>query len=194
MKRLALLIAGFCLFAGGLRAQPPQSPSKSVSVLGTALILKDEKRTADQYLAEYIPEAESFDNFTKMFAVWGRLDGSDAQAQVKAKIQFVTARKASDPMANYNAFQSEDKKAYGLDFLISEGAVMEHNVWSFQNVKGGVLAYQYARRHYDGKSSQSAADFIREIPSVRNQVLGAFKSTSLPRPPGYVLADQSSLK
>jgi hypothetical protein len=188
MKRLVrvvlfvLPLQAACLLTGGAGAE---TSGKSIIVLGSPLVLKNEKSTADQYLAEYIPLNETFDNFTKMFAVWGRLDGSDAQAQVKAKIQFVTSRKITDPVANYSAFQSDDKKSFGLDFLISEDALMEHNVWSFQNVKGGVLAYQYVRRHYEGKSAQSGADFIKEIPSVRDQVLTFFKTASLPRPQGY---------
>jgi hypothetical protein len=100
-------------------------------------------------------------------------------------MQFVNSRKGKDPLANSAAFQSDDKKTLGLDFLISEGGVMEHNVWSFQNVKGGVLAYQYARRHYEGKSAQSGEAFIQEIPSLRNQVLNAFKTAPLPKPQGY---------
>lgn len=183
MKRL-ITLSLFILFvamASPLKADMP----KSVTVLGAALVQKEEKQNAKQYLAEYIPEGENFDNFTKMFAVWGQLDGSDAESQVKAKMAFVQARKGKDPLANYSLFQSDDKKTFGLDFLISEGTVMEHNVWTFQNVKGGVLAYQYARRHYDGKSPQSAEAFIKEIPSVGGQVLKFFKESQLPRPQGY---------
>src|SRR5262249_18327277 len=172
-----LLIQAACLFA--------VETNKSITVLGVSLVMKDEKRTADQYLAEYIPEGETFDNFTKMFAVWGRLDGSDASSQVKAKIQFVNSRKGTDPVANFNAFQSDDKKTYGLDFLISEGGVMEHNVWTFQNVKGGVLAYQYAERHYEGKSTQTDEEFIKGIREIRDQVFNFFKTSPLPKPDGY---------
>lgn len=184
-KFLGVLFVFFFLIAGGVRAEIAAVAGKSVTVLGSPLVLKDEKKTADQYLGEYIPEGETFDNFTKMFAVWGKLDGSTAEFQAKAKMQFVTARKATDPLANFNVFQSADKKTFGLDFLISDGGVMEHNVWSFQNVKGGVLAYQYAERRYDGKSAQSAEDFIKGIPAVRDQALNFFKTASLPRPDGY---------
>ncbi len=186
MKRFIFfifLIQAGCLFFGRVSAE--NGAIKSVVVLGAPLVLKEEKKTATQYLAEYIPEGEVFQNFTKMFAVWGRLDGSDAQYQVKAKTQFVSSRKGKDPVANFNVFQSDDKKILGLDFLVSEGGMMEHNVWSFQNVKGGVLAYQYVRRHYEGKSPQSAQDFIREIPAIRNHVLSFFKTAPLPRPQGY---------
>ena len=62
---------------------------------------------------------------------------------------------------------------------------MEHNVWSFQNVKGGVLAYQYARRRYEGKSAESAEAFIKGIPAIRDQALTFFKAAALPRPQGY---------
>src|SRR4030095_6238468 len=186
MKRfiffIVLIQAGF-LFIGRVGAE--NGTVKSVVVLGAPFVLKEEKKTAHQYLAEYMPEVEVFQILTRMFAVWGRLDGSDAQFQVKEKTQFVNSRKGKDPVANFNVFQSDDNKMLSLDFLISEGGMMEHNVWSFQNVKGGVLAYQYARRTYEGKSPQSEQDFIREIPAIRNQVLSFFKSASLPRPEGY---------
>jgi hypothetical protein len=185
MKKNRLIISTCLLSALLLVSFLARAETKSVTVLGSPLVLKNEKAASGQYLAEYIPEGETFDNFTKMFAVWGRLDGSDAQSQVKAKIQFVNSRKATDPVANYSAFQSDDKKTFGLDFLISEGGVMEHNVWSFENVKGGVLAYQYAERHYEGKSTQSSADFIKGIPTIRDQALKFFKTAQLPRPEGY---------
>ena len=157
----------------------------AVTVLGIPFFLQEEKKNPTQYLAEYLPQGENFQNYSKMFAVWGRLDGSDASAQVNAKVQFVKARQGKDPMANYNLFQSNDKKMYGLDFLISEGGVLEHNIWTFHNVKGGVLAYQYVRRYYEGKSSGSESEFIKAIPSIRDQVLKFFNTANLPRPQGY---------
>jgi hypothetical protein len=186
MARWALFI--FVVIQGMimLAAKPGMgAESQAITVLGTALVLKEEKKTATQYLAEYIPEAENLQNYSKMFAVWGRLDGSDASSQANAKIQFIKSRQGKDPVANYNLFQSNDKKMLGLDFLISDGGIMEHNIWAFQNVKGGVLAYQYVRRHYEGKSTQPGSDFIREIPSVRDQVLKFFNTATLPRPQGY---------
>jgi hypothetical protein len=176
----------FVLFLGSpslAAAAKPRSQQKSIEILGSTLVLKDEKKSATQYLAEYIPANETLDDFTKMFAVWGQFDGSSALSQVKAKIQFVDSRKGSDPVANFKVFQYEDKKSYGLDFLISQGGLMEHNVWYYTDVKGGVLAYQYVRRHYDGKSVQSAEDFIKAVPKVGNRILPLFSKTSaLPQP------------
>lgn len=166
-------------------AAKSKADSKSIKILGTTLVLKEEKKTETQYLAEYLPAIETFDDFTKMFAVWGYLDGTNAVAQAKAKIQFVNARKATDPVANYKLYQTEDKRSIGLDFLISEGGVMEQNVWYFTDVKGGALSYQYARRRYEGKSPQSAVDFINETPEVASKVLTYFKNKALPRPEGY---------
>ena len=157
----------------------------TIQVLGTTLTLKEEKKLPKQYLGEYISSEESFDNFTKMFAIWGRLDGQDAITQVKAKVQFVNARKGTDPVANYKLFIGDDKKSYGLDFMISEGGVIEHNVWNYTNINSGVLSYQFVRRHYEGKSAQSAQDFIKSAPQVGSEVLTFFKTGSLPKPEGY---------
>ncbi len=52
--------------APAAKSQPQQ---KSIQILGTTLELKEEKKLAKQYLGEYIPATETFDNFTKMFAV-----------------------------------------------------------------------------------------------------------------------------
>lgn len=159
--------------------------AKTLVVLGSSLTLKEEKQNKTQYLAEYIPASETFDNYTKMFAMWGQLDGSKPIEQVKAKVQFVNSRKGKDPMANFKLYENDNKKAYGLDFLISEAGIIEHNVWYFTEVKGGVLAYQYARRYYQGKSTTNEADFLREIPKATSDALSFFKNTALPKPPGY---------
>lgn len=121
----------------------------SVEFLGTVMVLKEKQKAKTQYIAEYLPAGETFDNYTKMFAVWGWLDGADAASQAKAKVQFVNSRKGKDLVANYKLYKADDGASFGLDFLISEGRIMEHNVWYFTNVNGGVLAYQYVRRNYN---------------------------------------------
>jgi hypothetical protein len=163
--------------------KPGSAIAPSVRIAGTTFELKDEKQAAGTYVAEYLPAGENFERFTRMFAVWGQQDGSTALAQVKAKIQFVEARKGTDPVANYKVFKAEDENAYGLDFLISEGAVLEHNVWYFKSFKGGVVAYQYARRHYRGADGQATRDFFGQIGPAGSEVLAFFKANPLPVPP-----------
>ena len=182
-----LIIA--CLFVGQFSVAGPQTVAavptqKSVTLLKTEFIQKEEKQTTSQYLAEYLPAKEDFDHYTQMFAVWGLLDGSTIESQVKAKVEFVKSRKPKDPVANYNLFKS-DENGYGLDFLISEGPITEHNIWYYIKVKGGVLAYQYNRRYYAGQKTSSAKEFIEQIPKIRNQILEALKSKDMPVPPGY---------
>lgn len=165
--------------------KPVPSIASSVRIAGTTFELKEEQRGTSSYVAEYLPAGENFDHFTRMFAVWRQQDGSTALAQLKAKVQFLAARKGTDPVLNYTVFVAQEEGSYALDFLISEGAILEHNVWYFKNVKGGALAYQYARRHYRGESAQAASDFIAGRGPVTAEILAFFKANSLPVPGGY---------
>ena len=187
-----LLACGFC--AGVSLPSPARAAEKpvlkpgsaiapSVRIAGTAFELKDEKQATGTYVAEYLPAGENFDQFTRMFAVWGRKDGSTALDQIKAKVQFIESRKGTDVVANYKVFKAEGEDSYGLDFLISEGVILEHNVWYFKNVKGGAIAYQYARRHYRGEDRQATKDFFTRIGPVGAEVLAFFKANPLPVPP-----------
>lgn len=165
--------------------KPGSAIAPSVRIAGATFELKEEQRGTSTYVAEYLPAGENFDQFTRMFAVWGQQDGSTALAQLKAKVQFVEARKGTDVVANYKVFKADGEDSYGLDFLISEGAILEHNVWYFKNVKGGAIAYQYARRHYRGADGQATRDFFTKIGPVTNEVLAFFKANPLPMPGGY---------
>ncbi len=182
-----LIILGVLTFQFCLASSKPVvavAAKKSITILKTEFVKKEEKQDASQYLAEYLPVGEDFDHYTQMFAVWGQLNGSTPESQVKAKVEFVKSRKPTDPVANYSLFKS-DENGYGLDFLISEGPITEHNVWYYTRVKGGVLAYQYNRRYYAGQKASSAKEFIEQIPKIRNQILEALKSKNMPVPTGY---------
>ena len=64
----APLISEICVLPGHAAAE--QSVSKTVSVLGKVLELKDTQggKSGQAFIAEYIPAGETFDNFTVMFA------------------------------------------------------------------------------------------------------------------------------
>lgn len=177
-----LFLSQLCIASSKTTTVAPNK--KTITILKAKFVQKEEKQNASQYLSEYLPAGEDFENYTQMFAVWGLLDGSTIESQVKAKVEFVNSRKPADPVANYTLFKS-DENGYGLDFLISEGPITEHNIWYYIKVKGGVLAYQYNRRHYKGQKVSSAKEFIEQIPKTRNQILEVLKSKNMPIPSGY---------
>lgn len=158
---------------------------KVIVLNGVKFTLKDEKKSSQSYLAEYLPDGENFDQFNQMFAVWGSKDSTTLSDQVKAKVQFVNSRKSTDPVANFKLFVGDDKKSYGLDFMISEGNIIEHNLWYFTESKKGKIMYQYVRRNYKELSRVPASEFISEVPKVRNEILAEFKKIKLPKPDGY---------
>jgi hypothetical protein len=166
-------------------AQAAQSLPTSVTVLGKTLVLKDSQGggPGDKFLAEYIPSDETFDNWTLMFAsrfVPGA--GLDPMASAVATANRISARKQSgDLLANSAVFKSADGKSVVVDFLSSEGDIIEHNVFRYFRTPKGLVSFQIARRIYSNKAEQSDIQaFIRGIKTKRNQIVSESMRADLP--------------
>jgi hypothetical protein len=165
------------------QAQAAQSVPKSVTVLGKTLTLKDSQGggTGGKFIAEYIPGDESFDNWTLMFA--SRFEpgaGLDPMATAAAAANRISARKQSgDLLANSAIFKSADGKSVVIDFLSSEGGLIEHNVFRYFRTPKGLVSFQIARRIYKAEQSDVQA-FIRSIKTKRNQIVSELMRADLP--------------
>jgi hypothetical protein len=180
----ATTLAATDLFAPA-PAQAAQSLPKSVIVLGKALVLKDSHGggPGDQFIAEYIPGNETFDNWTLMFASrFSPGAGLDPMASAMTTANRISARKQSgDLLANSAVFKSSDGKSVVIDFLTSEGNVIEHNVFRYFNTHNGLVSIQIARRIYSDKATQSDIQaFIRSIKTKRNQIVSQSMRADLP--------------
>ena len=69
--------------------------------------------------------------------------------------------------------------------MVSDGAIVEHDVWLYKDVKGGVLAHQCVYRHYEGRPGRSTEVFIRAIPAAGSKAMRFMATHDLPRPKGY---------
>lgn len=179
----------FSMFAPAMqmRAQAAQehSPPKSVTILGTKLPLKDSRGggAGQQFIAEYIPKGETFDNWTMMFAS-RFVPGTqlDPAASAEATAHRISARKEKgDPMANAAVFKAPDGKSIVVDFLMSEGNVIEHNVFRYFQTPKGLVSLQIARRIYETKTNnQEVKDFITSIKAKRGVILNEIMRADLP--------------
>lgn len=165
------------------QAQAAQSLPRSVTVLGKTLTLKDSQGGAPggKFIAEYIPGDESFDNWTLMFA--SRFEpgaGLDPMASAAAAANRISARKQSgDLLANSAVFKSADGKSVVIDFLSSEGGIIEHNVFRYFRTPKGLVSFQIARRIYKAEQSDIQA-FIKSIKTKRNQIVSELMRADLP--------------
>ena len=103
-------------------------------------------------------------------------------ASAVATANRISARKQSgDPLANSAVFRSQDGKSVVINFLTSEGGVIEHNVFRYFRTPKGLVSFQIARRIYADKAEQGDIQaFIRGIKTKRNQIVNESMRTDLP--------------
>lgn len=163
----------------------PADPSmpKTVKVLGETLTIKNNALTEkDEFIAEYIPAGQTWDDWTTMYAVRLIPDTSlDAEASATATAERIKARKATDPVANAAVLKQDDGKSCAVDFLISAGPIIEHNVFLYFKQPKGLVSLQVARRLYAKKGeNEQLKPFIMGIPQLRPQILKELTSGDLP--------------
>jgi hypothetical protein len=167
------------------QAQAAQSLPGSLTVLGKTLVLKDshDGGPGGKFIAEYIPGDQTFDNWTLMFAsrfIPGA--GLDPMASALATANRISARKQSgDLLANSAVFKSQDGKSVVVDFLSSEGNIIEHSVFRYFRTPKGLVSFQIARRIYANKAEQSDIQaFIKSIKTKRDQFVSESMRADLP--------------
>ena len=68
-----------------------------------------------------------------------------------------------------------------IDFLTSEGNVIEHNIFRYFTTRNGLVSIQIARRIYTDKATQSDIQaFIKSIKTKRNQIVSESMRADLP--------------
>jgi hypothetical protein len=135
---------------------------KTASLLDKSLVLKSqESSSSEDLVAEYIPAAETLDRWTLMLGVRiFNLKLTPAKAaQMKAQ-EIAARREQGDVMANSASFAKDGTTV--VDFVLSQGPIVEHNVMSFSTLPDGrLVSYQLARRYYQKDPSAGVEDGLR---------------------------------
>jgi len=158
---------------------------EAVTILDTPLVLKYHQTKNGQTIFEYTQDNETLEQWSLMFAV-RVLPGKNLSpyASVQATAQKIAARKKQgDPVANSLVMKSDDGDSYAIDFLISEGTLIEHNVFRYLKTEGGMMSYQIARRvDISRDGSETVQQFIKAIPNERGRILRELLRKDLPVP------------
>lgn len=174
MKAIVTLLIALvgCL---GLSAQTPTeyfSVGNPINYCGTDFSLAwSSHPQANYYLQEYLPEGETFDNYTQMVTVsvifWDRTP----REAVEAKIAELEKRKQTDPVTNYMV--AENNGEYILEFIVSDSTgnddltTVEVDVHHYRQMtingrNASVLDFYSARAYGD-----DILPFIQSIPYKR---------------------------
>jgi hypothetical protein len=167
------------------QAAPEHVLPQSVTVLGQSLVLKDTQGggPGQKFIAEYIPKDETFDNWTSMFAS-RFVPGTDLDPKASAEAtaeRIMDRKEKGDAMANAMVLEAPDGKSIVVDFLLSEGNIIEHNIFRYFQAAKGLVSLQIARRVYQNAANdQQVKDFIVSIKTERSSFLKEIMRSDLP--------------
>ena len=136
------------------------------------------------YLQEYLPDGETFDNYTQMFTVGVIFYGDasyNSEFALQAKIEELEKRKKTDRVCRY--IVAENNGEYILDFIVSDSKndklnFVEADIHYYKDVTiNGIKANIYSRRAY----GDDIIPFMKSIPSLRSEWYENITKLPLPK-------------
>lgn len=187
MRLLAALACAAALMCGPVLAQTaPQDHlgfAGPVSFRGQDFVFAWSSRPSDTYAKhEYLPQGQDANSYTDMFlieAVAGALTPSEAAA---AQAQLLEARRAEDPVANFEIIRNEASGEVLLDFVISDLSadpiLVEWNAYRYTGLAaGGVALFGVSRRGY---GEDGARSLLETLGGLRQDDINALATHDLP--------------
>lgn len=123
------------------------------------------------YKQEYVPAGQRVERYESMVLIDVRPLGAGVAEAVRAMIEQINVRKASDPVVNFDVIVNEAGDEVLLDFVMSSsdasGVIVEWNAYRYAPGPGGqgTTMVGISRRGYD----EAARDFLVELKTRRAQ-------------------------
>lgn len=138
--------------------------------------------TLSYYKQEYLTAGQQADKYTSMLmieAVTGTVTLKDA---VTAKMNEITARKQTYALANYQVIENKATGEYLLDFIMSEGSVVEWNAYRYSALTDksgkttGIRLFAISKRSYGNASTA----FLKALKTERQKDIAVLAAYKLP--------------
>lgn len=137
---------------------------------------------------EYLPEGQTPDHYTDMLLVERLVSDLDVAKAAQQQVATLEARKAKDPVVNYQILQNPDHSEIILDFVLSDHlpdgtVVVEWNAYRYASVPtpGGQPAMLLFGVSHRGYGDQAKA-FMQGLGDRRNSEIAALAQAALPQP------------
>lgn len=123
------------------------------------------------YKQEYLPEGQALPGYDQMLMIDVLLGEAGPRELLGAKLEELEARKAADPLVNYDWLAKDDGSAYLLDFVLSGRTasgelIVEWNAYRYEALPGGAVMLGISRRGY---GDEGVRDFLAEELKPRRQ-------------------------
>jgi hypothetical protein len=191
---VAFAVAVVCgvLFAGMAAPLPARSPSPADERIGIPGPIRFGSQSfalawtshpaPDQYKQEYLPAGESVDHYSSMLMIDLTTSAATGKAMARKMIESLEARKASDPVVNYQVITNPANGELILDFVLSaSGAdgkdIIEWSAYRYSSQGKGVRMVGISRRAYGNQVDP----FLRkELSALRTRDIAALSALTLP--------------
>lgn len=137
--------------------------------------------------SEYLPKGQKLPDYRDMLLVEQLDNGMSLRTAVQKQLEFLRARKASDPVVKHSLSVNEQSGEFLLDFVLSaqdpaRGTIIEWNAYRYiprKNAEGSpyTFLYAYSRRAY---GDDNATRFLEELKSRRSQDIAALIGAPVP--------------
>ena len=136
---------------------------------------------------EYLPSDQRIGSYTQMLMVETMTGDLTVMDAVRAQIDMLKKRKATDPLVNMNVIQNTQAGEALLDFIVSSKDpkgenVVEWNAYRYAPLKGaadksGVLLFAISHRAYGNDSAKS---FLGQLKNRRAAQITALTKAAMP--------------
>jgi hypothetical protein len=136
---------------------------------------------------EYLPSDQSIGSYTQMLIVERVTGDLTVMGAVRAQVDMLKKRKATDPLVNMNVIENANAGEALLDFIVSSKDpkgeyVVEWNAYRYAPLKGaadksGVLLFAISHRAYGNDNAKS---FMGQLKNVRAAKITALTKAAMP--------------
>ena len=187
---LALLALGLMAAAAFAQATDRLGIPGPIDFEGEAYALAWSSQPSETYIKqEYLPAGQSAERYEQMILVETVTGGLAVMDAVRAQVNMLNQRKASDPLVNMDVIQNEAAGEALLDFIVSskdkDGQyIVEWNAYRYARYSDaggnrGVMLFGVSRRAYGDDASKA---LLTQLKGLRPGRIRALTQVVLPRP------------
>lgn len=187
---LAFLALGLMVASAFAQATDRLGIPGPIDFEGEAYTLAWSSQPSKNYIKqEYLPAGQGAERYEQMILVETVTGGLGVVDAVRAQVNMLNGRKASDPLVNMDVIQNEAAGEALLDFIVSskdnDGQyIVEWNAYRYArysdaNGNRGVMLFGISRRAY---GNDAAKALLTQLKGLRPGRIKALTQVVLPRP------------
>lgn len=132
------------------------------------------------YKQEYLQHGSTLENYKEMITIDVLVGNISPEQAVEIKTDELKARKASDPVTNFQVFKKDNE--YVLDFCICDGKrILEWNLYRYVKVNKASKEYLVLIAYTKRGTLDEGKSFFKTLKESRNEMILSLDKLALPK-------------